>query len=276
MKKAILLSATLLILVISCKNEVKTETTKNTDSDSLKYAGSYLIMATDWYQTSAEARALYLQGFALAKERFDENSKNSKSKLPKAVITDLDETILDNSPYQVRMIKENLEFSDVTWDSWVREKKAKATPGAVDFYNYVKSKGGTVINLSNRTTETLDATSENMKELGFPFTDKQYYYLKEKGTGSDKSPRREAVSKKYDVVLFMGDNLRDFSEIYSNRGDDFGAKAVDDTKADFGSKFIIFPNPMYGEWERAIYKNDYRKTNRQKDSLRRDVLRDAR
>jgi predicted secreted acid phosphatase len=74
----------------------------------------------------------------------------------------------------------------------------------------------------------------------------------------------------------MGDNLRDFSDLYGDRKDDLGAKAVEDTKADFGTKFIVFPNPMYGEWEKAIYKNDYKKSPQVKDSLRRAVLMDKR
>ncbi len=275
MKKLLYLSAFSLILSVSCRKEVKLDE-KNIKTDSTENVSTHLIMSTDWFQTSAEARALYLQCFALAKMRYNENVKNSKSKLPKAVVTDLDETVLDNSPFQARMIHENFEYSDKTWDEWVNDRKARALPGAVDFFNYVKSKGGIVISISNRTVETMDATIETMKNAGFPFSEKEFLYLKEKGKGSDKTLRRELALKKYDVVLFLGDNLRDFSEIYSNRSNDFGAKAVDDTKAEFGTKFIIFPNPMYGEWEKAMYNNDYKISTQKKDSLRRAVLNDER
>jgi predicted secreted acid phosphatase len=71
----------------------------------------------------------------------------------------------------------------------------------------------------------------------------------------------------------MGDNLRDFSENFAGRPADFGAAKADSAKNDFGSKYIVMPNPMYGEWERAMYNNSYKKSWKQKDSLRHAVLR---
>lgn len=57
-------------------------------------------MAVSWYQNSAEAKALYLQGYNTAKYQLDEHIKKDKGKKKLAIALDLDETVLDNSPYQ--------------------------------------------------------------------------------------------------------------------------------------------------------------------------------
>ena len=41
-------------------------------------------------------------------------------------------------------------------------------------------------------------------------------------------------------------------------------------KNKFGVTFIVFPNPMYGDWEtKGIYEGSYKWTAAQKDSLRK-------
>ncbi len=271
MKKILIYSTIVLLIFSSCKNnnELKTE---NVVKDSVKVSKSeYSVSGTLWYQTSAEAKALYIQSYNLATFMLDKNIK-IKSKKKKAVITDIDETLLDNSPMNARLAKIGELYTDEAWENWVKQGKAKALPGALEFFNYCKKKGVEVFYLSNRSIASQDITMKNLLNEGFPYVDIQHMYLKEKS--SDKTARRDSILKNYEVILYLGDNLRDFSEDYGQRGDDYGAAVVNDTKNLFGTKFIVFPNPMYGEWEKAIYKNDYSKSDEEKAKLRKEALQD--
>ena len=55
-------------------------------------------MAVVWYQTSSEVKALYVQGYNVARDNLA-TKLATQSKKPKAIILDIDETVLDNSPY---------------------------------------------------------------------------------------------------------------------------------------------------------------------------------
>jgi 5'-nucleotidase (lipoprotein e(P4) family) len=108
----------------------------------------------------------------------------------------------------------------------------------------------TLFYVSNRKTNELDATIKNLDSLGFAFAKPEYFLLKE--SESSKKARREKISEKYDIVMLVGDNLCDFSEAFESRGDDWGVSLVEQYKNEFGKRYIILPNPMYGDWERAL------------------------
>lgn len=93
----------------------------------------------------------------------------------------------------------------------------------------------------------------NMDSLGFAFVSPENFLLKVDKSG--KEDRRFKVSEKYNVIMLMGDNLNDFSDVFENRGDDWGAALVKQYKKEFGRRFIVFPNPMYGDWEKNLYDN---------------------
>ena len=96
---------------------------------------------------------------------------NAATGLPPAVIMDVDETVLDNSPYQARLIRDGKEFDEVTWDAWVAEKKAKPVPGVVDFAKAAAAKGVTILYLSNRAEHLQEATLANLRAAGLPVKD---------------------------------------------------------------------------------------------------------
>lgn len=62
--------------------------------------GQQNIMSVAWYQNSAEAKALYAQGYNTAKETLSKKIKNHHGGKKLAIVLDIDETVLDNSPYQ--------------------------------------------------------------------------------------------------------------------------------------------------------------------------------
>lgn len=270
--RKVLIFSTLVIVIFSSCNKNNQEN-KTIVTDTVKVSKSeYSLSGTLWFQTSAEAKAIYFQGYNLAKVKLDMNYKSSKSKLKRAIVSDIDETLLDNSPFNARLLKTGELYTETAWNYWVKQAKAKALPGSVDFFNYAKEKGIEVFYVSNRSVSTLNETMENMKNEGFPYVDKEHFYLK--STTSNKSERRDSIAANYDIILFLGDNLRDFSEDFGKRGDDFGAAKVSESKDLFGTKYIVFPNPMYGEWEKAVYKNDYSKSDEEKAKLRLESLQD--
>lgn len=166
-----------------------------------------------------------------------------------AVILDADETILDNSTYQMRRAAAGLGFTAESWDAWVREAKATALPGAVAFLKFVNALGGRVAIVTNRDEAVCPETRRNLEALGL-VTDMVLCRIK---SVSDKNPRFEAVRRgtaaagvgPLAVVAWIGDNIQDFpglsQDIRDRQGTEFTA---------FGRTYFLLPNPMYGSWER--------------------------
>ncbi len=258
-------------LFFSCQTKTNViDTEKVNPKEEIISTNEYMVLATNWYQQAAEMRAIYYQTYFFAKERLILNKKALKSTKKPAVVLDIDETILNNSPSQAKAIVTGKSFSKETWKVWTDLAIAEALPGAVDFTNFAKNQGVEVFYISNRDTSELQSTVKNLQEKGFPNAKAEYILLRT--STSDKTPRREQVSQNYEIILFVGDNLTDFSEMYAKRSDDMAFGLVDENKADFGTKFIVLPNPMYGEWEKAMYKNSYKWSENQKDSLRKSNL----
>ncbi len=229
-----------------------------------------LVMATLWYQQSAEMKALYHQCYFLARLALDKNIKESVAE-KKAVVVDIDETLLDNSPFEVHLINTGNSYTSALWKEWTDKGSAEALPGALDFIKYAISQDVDVFYISNRNVNELEATMKNLKDKGFPNVEKKFVLLREET--SNKTKRRKIVlDAGYEIVLFVGDNLTDFSAIYDERNEKLGKDIVETNKADFGTKFIMLPNPMYGEWEGAVYKNDFKQSDAIKDSLRKSTM----
>ncbi len=204
-------------------------------------------MSVLWYKQSAEMKACYYQTFNFAKKLLDEKIAGEETnKLPKAVVVDVDETMLDNSPYEVELINTGIAYTSESWKAWTDKASAKALPGSLDFVKYAESKGVEVFYISNRKLNEVESTMKNLKNIGFPYADKKHILFKDQT--SDKTERRANVSENYEIILLIGDNLRDFDELFKNRETNNGFDIVEENKEAFGDKFLILPNPMYGEW----------------------------
>lgn len=256
--KTLLLAAFTFLLLSSCK----------TNSEKESFNQDHLIYATIWYHNSPEMKALYYQGFNIAGERLKQIIKTKTAK-PKAVVVDIDETMLNNSPFQAQEIIDNKEFSSEYWNEWSQLARAEATPGAVEFSKLCDSLGIPIFYISNRKVNEFDATLRNLDSLGFAYAKPEFIMLRE--NESSKKARREKVMENYEIVLLIGDNLNDFSEVFEDRSNNWGIPTVEEFKKEFGNRFIILPNPMYGAWEKNIYP--YRGMQpAQLDSARRSVL----
>jgi 5'-nucleotidase (lipoprotein e(P4) family) len=97
--------------------------------------------------------------------------------------------------------------------------------------------------------------------------------VREDGTTSSKESRRQKVAKRYRIALLVGDNLNDFNDNFAGKSIAERAAEVDRERAEFGVRYIILPNPMYGDWENAVYENKSGLTDEQKRAYRRAALR---
>ena len=246
------------ILLTSCgtKTTDNKATQSNTSDSKVTMTYDQLrsrenTMSTLWYQKSDEAKALYLQGYNVATNRLKELLQKPTDK-PYSIVLDLDETVLDNSPYQVQNVKDGTAFNPKDWDVWVKKAAAKAVPGAKDFLQYADQNGVQIYYISDRTTSQVDDTIKNLEKEGIPVQGRDHLMFLEDGVKS-KEGRRQAVQEKTNLVLLFGDNLVDFAD-FSKTSEADRDKKLDELQKEFGEKFIIFPNPMYGSWESAVYQ----------------------
>jgi 5'-nucleotidase (lipoprotein e(P4) family) len=253
-------------------------------------AGDDNLNAVLWMQRSAEYQAVAEQTYRAAADRLDaalkepnwdalvpEERGNAATGLKPAVVMDVDETVLDNSPYQARLIRNGKEFDEVSWDQWVAEKKAKPIPGVVDFAKTATAKGITVLYVSNRAVHLTDATLANLRSAGLPVADNSV--LLGLGTvvkdceqnGSEKNCRRKLVGRQYRVLMQFGDQLGDFVQVVANTPDG-RAQLLRQYHDWFGERWWMLPNPSYGSWEPALFNNDFAQPRAARHQAKRDAL----
>ena len=216
-------------------------------------AKDYTI-AVAWQQHSGEYRALSFQAYNFARFSLLERLKTADQSKPNCVIVDIDETVLDNSPFQGHEIQKGLSYTAKDWADWTAKAAADTVPGALGFLKYAQSQQVETFYITNRDQSDYKATMTNLQRLGFPFADEAHLVVKS-GT-SDKEPRRQKVLEKYNILLLCGDNLSDFSNVFYREGKNT-KEEVDKAQKEFGNHFIVLPNPMYGDWEKLLYKGDH-------------------
>jgi 5'-nucleotidase (lipoprotein e(P4) family) len=231
----------------------------------------YQTGAVLWQQSSAEARALQYQAYALARLMLDRDLRvNARLKRRRAVVVDVDETVLDNSAFQAALVINRQAFTSTAWTDWCNRAKASAVPGAVEFLRYAAARHVRVFYVTNRRETEKAGTITNLKQLGFPDVGDETVVVRT--DVSSKEPRRQRISKRYRIVLLCGDNLADFSNVFEGKTTVERAAAVDAVRRKFGKQFIVLPNPTYGDWENAIYGYDSRLSEQEKAARRKAAL----
>lgn len=259
-----MLGSAMLLSISACQTS-KTITEQPTSKPYQNLQVDGKIYAAFYQQRAAEYQALCLQAYSIARVRLDEAIANKGAK-PLAIVTDIDETFLDNSYYAVEMAKQGKIYDVKTWKDWTSKGIATPLSGALDFFNYAASKGVTIFYITNRDEDERTGTLANLKKYNFPVQNPSNLILKSKE--SSKENRRLEVSKTYDIAILLGDSLTDFSSAFDNHKPELErGKAVQNLSSEFGKKFIVLPNVGYGDWESAVfqYKNDYKQI--QKDSI---------
>lgn len=267
-----MLSALLLSLTFLSYTNVVAQTTQAVQAPA---NNEYQEGAILWTQTSGEMRALAYQAFNLARMVLDRDLRmRHRIRLRPAIIVDVDETIVDNSPYQATLLKNRQNHSSQRFTDWVNRAEATALPGAVEFLRYATSRGVRIFYITNRRENEKEGTAVNLKKLGFPEVNEQTLLVRTDPQSSSKEPRRQSVEKKHRIVLLMGDNLNDFAEIFDKSKTVADRLAASEHNKDkFGVRFIVLPNTMYGDWESAIYDYNFRLTDEEKSAKRKANLR---
>jgi|TARA_B100000085_G_C18555591_1_gene517563 acid phosphatase len=224
------------------------------------------ILSVLYVQTSTEFAANNLQTYLNATEALERaledsswsaalEQKENFSDKPPAIIIDIDETVLDNSPFQSRTILSGLSYPN-GWSEWVNESKADAVEGVYDFLHYANEKEVEIFYLTNRLESYRAPTIRNLLNLGLPFKNDNMLLMRKEENSRDKTERRKQVADKNRVVLIIGDQLTDFistKEAYVFHTDRKKlAKKYSDM---WGTKWFMITNPTYGRWELSIYEN---------------------
>jgi 5'-nucleotidase (lipoprotein e(P4) family) len=235
-------------------------------------AGHDGLNSTYWTQHSVEFKANAIAAYKLAEMRLDQaladknwtavvEQKGKYQDLPPAVILDVDETVLDNSPYQAWLVTANKSFHPKTWGQFVNSVTSRVIPGSLAFTKYADSKGVKVFYVSNRTGDLEEATRKNLEKFGYPMGGNVDTVILKKErkewSSSKKGVRRAHIAKDYRVLLVMGDNLGDFSDAYKKSPKERAA-ILEQNKDRWGKDWIMISNPTYGSWESAPFGHSYK------------------
>jgi acid phosphatase len=245
------------------------------------------LNAVAWTQTAIEHDLIFQQIYrdaqsrllaALKDRRWDALPNDARltpiKGLKPAVVLDIDETVLDNSPYQARLIRSGGEYNEADWAAWCKEQRARALPGVVAFTQFAASHGIAVIYISNRAKYLDQATRINLRKVGLPVSGPQAFLGL--GTfvpgceqiGTQKSCRRQLISRHYRVLMQFGDQIGDFVTVPANtpRG---RSQAIARYRGWFGTRWFLLPDPTYGDWLSALFRNDWSasRTERRREEI---------
>ena len=261
MRKLVLV---LLFAACTTTTTTRTNTTATTNTTPPCNPGLTLVNSTVWVQTGAEFRAAALSTFAAATRSLDaaradpswnveENGASDPSQ-PPAIVVDSDDTVFDNTRFEVRSLKLGKTYDQDAWNAWVAEASTDAVPGAAAFLAHAKARGVTVFYVTNREAKEEAGTRQRIANLGFPL-DPDVDTILTRGERpewtSDNTSRRELVAKNYRLILLAGDDLNDFANARDKSVAD-RYKIVADHEAWWGTRWFLVPNPMYGSWERPL------------------------
>jgi 5'-nucleotidase (lipoprotein e(P4) family) len=228
------------------------------------------LLGTLWVQTSVEYRAITMQTYRGARRVLDAaladktwtaalEQTGAFADKPPAIVLDIDETVIDNSPYQARQVLHERNYQQSEWRQWTSEKKAEAIPGAVEFLQYAASRGVTVFFASNRADDGTPAlTSERadtlatLQKAGFPVSEETLLLTNQaKGWSGDKTTRRQFIAERYRIIMMFGDDLNDFLSVRGLNVEQRNQKAKP-YEAYWGERWFALPNPNYGSFDRAL------------------------
>ena len=206
-------------------------------------------MALRYQQKSAEIMALQLQTYRFATERFNEKLKDLKTPENYAVVMDLDEMVLDNTPLLVRDMEQCHDYTKWdTWSDWEKQGKPGLIPGAKAFLDHVNQSKVRIYYVSDRMQENKADTLKTLNALGLPQVSDESVLL----DTVSKEERRQSILKKQQIVMLFGDSLPDFAVQFKNKKPSEQQRELVEASAEhFGNDWIVLPNAAYGSWSKA-------------------------
>ena len=240
-----------------------------------------------WMQTSLEYSVLCQQTYLAAREPLRRAlcNRNHSAAIeqtapywhkPPAIILDVDETVLDNSPVQANWVASGKDYNPTDWNAWCNQASAKPLAGAVEFITFARCLGIHVFFVTNRNGELDQATAKNLTTvLGYSVTPDMVMCKNEQPEWtSDKSTRRAAIAANYRILMLFGDQFNDFTFIE----DAPPAKRVELGRQftnRIGSQWILLPNPVYGDWEQSAYGHDFSLPKAERERRKHATLKPA-
>ncbi len=260
------------ICLISCMDNAQSKDQPHDLLNSVLWMQNAAEYKACCYQTYNTARIMMIKGLNEKNWTAAAEQESQYEHLPPAVILDIDETVLDNTPYEAGIIDRNATYSSDSWKQWCEERRALAISGAVDFCEYAAQNNIKVLFVTNRRQSEFDATKYNLISAGFP-APIDSTTLFPRTTQSDKTARRKYLAKKYRILLLIGDNAGDFHGGYTKAESARRDSLVHAHQAYWGLKWIVLPNPAYGDWEGALYNYNHELTDSQKRIEKKKKLR---
>ena len=243
MSRWLIVSATLLLT--ACVS-VRTQTTSTAPPQAAEPAAAELPKEIRWVRSSAEYRAALVQTYRLAREALERRTAGREPG-SWAVAIDADETLISNSEQSKEAALGKPGSFEEQWDEWVERRAAPALPGARGFLERVHELGGKVAVVTNRRQRHCPQTADNLRALQIPFD-----VILCRGEDRDKQPRWRSVEEgtatpdlpPLEIVMWVGDNIHDFPGL-----DQELRFAGPEAMTEFGDRFFVLPNPLYGSWE---------------------------
>ena len=216
----------------------KTAPTSVKDSD--------LYRSTHWMRNSAEYQAACIQTYRVAGEQL-RRAVETKEPGTWAVALDADETLISNSGYEKELVELGTDSTDDLWMAWVAKRSAPPLPGALGFLAQVRELGGHIAVVTNRRERDCPDTRANLEAFEIPFD-----VLLCRKDDREKEPRWQSIEEgtaspdlpPLEIVMWLGDNINDFPDM--TQASRFSSP---EAFADYGTRFIVLPNPSYGSWE---------------------------
>lgn len=246
---------TYLLISLMCSASACSVSSQQADRSAPTAYQNNLSFAQAWKQTAAEYQALYFQGFNMATLRLELALANrSPADKPLAVISDLDETLLNAHDYWAYLIAQNQDFfDDASWDQWIAQHLVTASPGALELLQFCERNGVEVFYVTNRDQgeTTYSLALESLRQLNFPYADNEHLTVLR--DTSNKQSVQDRIRADFNVVVMLGDNLNDFSRKYYVTDVATRKDLAQTDQSRFGSDYIVFPNPTDGHWIRAVF-----------------------
>ena len=191
------------------------------------------------------------QSWTLAELRLRDALRNRRSGQKLAIVSDLDETVLDNSPLLARDLEACHTYTGWdTWSDWEINGNPTLTPGAAAFFAYADSHHVAIYYVSDRFEENKASTLATLRALGLPQVTPEQVLL----YGPTKEQRRAVAAADHKLVLLLGDSLPDFHADFDGATAEAQQGLVVKHQAHFGRDWIMFPNATYGSWRKSALR----------------------
>lgn len=173
---------------------------------------------------------------------------------PKAIVLDVDETVLLNLGFEYDdAAHPGRRYDEARWQAWERTGGGAvvAVPGARKALDVIRAMGVAVVFNTNRSAVNDAATRATIERAGLgPAVHGETLYLQgDDATGRRKDGRRAAIAAQYCVIAMAGDQLGDFSDLFNAGLTPSARRAAAlaaPLAAKFGAGWFVLPNPVYG------------------------------